>query len=64
MENAINSLTKLIQEKEKDIEPGLKSECYLKLGQWHYEYKVNLNEDDYKVIMQNCERATTIDPKN
>lgn len=32
VENAINSLTRLIQEKERDIEPALKSECYLKLG--------------------------------
>lgn len=64
VENAINSLTKLILEKEKDIEPQLRSECYLKLGQWHYEHKVNLQEDDYRVIMQNCEKSTTIDPKN
>lgn len=34
VENAINSLTRLIQEKEKDmaLDPVLKSECYLKLG--------------------------------
>ena len=64
LENAITSLTRLIQEKEKDIEPSLRSECYLKLGQWHYEHKVHLTEEDYKVIMQNSERATTIDPKN
>ena len=64
VENAITSLTRLIQEKEKDIEPSLRSECYLKLGQWHYEHKVNINEEDYKVIMQNCEKATTIDAKN
>jgi hypothetical protein len=51
VENAINSLTKLILEKEKDIEPQLRSECYLKLGQWHYEHKVNLQEEDYRVIM-------------
>lgn len=64
LENAISSLTRLIKEKEKDIEPSLRSECYLKLGQWHYEHKVNLSEEDFKVIMQNSERATTIDPKN
>lgn len=33
------------------LDPALKSECYLKLGQWHYEHKVNLNEEDYRVIM-------------
>jgi hypothetical protein len=54
----------LIQEKEKDIEPSLKSECYLKLGQWHYEHKAHLGEDDYRTIMQNCDKATSIDPKN
>lgn len=64
VETAIASLTKLIQEKEKDIEPALKSECYLKLGQWHYEHKVHLNEEDFRVIMTNCERATSIDSKN
>lgn len=46
------------------LDPALKSECYLKLGQWHYEHKVNLNEEDYRVIMQNCDKATTIDTKN
>jgi hypothetical protein len=40
------------------LDPALRSECYLKLGQWHYEYKVNLAEEDYRVIMQNCDKAT------
>ncbi len=57
-------MTRLIQENEKDIEPQLKSECYLKLGQWHYEHKAHLSEEDYRAIMQNCDKATSIDPKN
>lgn len=66
-QEAINSLNKLISEKS-EIEPKLLSEFYLKLSQWHYEsqefQKINLGEEDFKVIIQRCENATNIDAKN
>lgn len=44
---SISSLYKLLKENE-NLEPVLKSDSFLKLGQWSYEAKDVLNEDDYK----------------
>ena len=57
-QEAINRLSTLLKEKD-DLEPQLKSECFLKLGLWHFESqevnKVVLTENDYQTIIANCE---------
>ena len=65
---AIDMLTQLLTERDDIVESNLKSECYLKLGEWMYEAqdttKSKLTEQDYSNIIANCEKATTISPKN
>ena len=64
-QEAIKSLSKLIEEKD-DLDPLLKSDCYLRLGQWHYESQElnKINEEEYATIIQSCEKATSICPKH
>ena len=46
----------------------MKSECYLKLALWQFEQqevnKTVLGEQEYATIINNCEKATQINPKN
>lgn len=54
----------------KDLDPHLLSQCYQKLSSWQFEYlesnknTLEIRDDDYKKIVDNCARATQIDPQN
>ena len=55
-------------DEQSDLEADLRSKCYLKLGQWHFDQqevqKVVLGEEDYAKIIGSCEKATQISPQN
>lgn len=64
---AISKLEKLMQDRD-DLDSTLKSDFYLKLGQWTYESaevnKKNLQEKDFQTIISHCELATQQHTKN
>ena len=53
------------------MDHNLLSVCYQKLASWQYEYlessrkqELDAKEHEYMTIVDNCAKATTIDPQN
>lgn len=54
----------------KDIDNEIVSQCYQKLATWQFEYveinrqTLDIKDEDYKKIVDNCAKATQINPSN